>query len=591
MKIAENDVEASDVFHDTALFFEYKSKIHKIKPFLILDTLFMKLDIPLFLVLKSNNYCVNLFRIGVILFLLPICTMNKISMKKILIITGILFFFLNACSDKLPENVQTIDKLPVIYPDYIDIALPHNIAPLNFEIREEGDEFFSTVRSRNGKTISNREKKVRWKLNEWKKLLEENKGDTLYFDIYVKKEKQWHKFTSITNYIAPEEIDAYFSYRLIEPSYVVYEYMTINQRNLTNFDEKIIYSNTSLSRNEDGHCINCHAFQNYNKTGKMQFHIRQYKGGTVIATPEGIKKVNLKTDYTISPGVYPAWHPTEDLIAYSVNNTEQHFHKKNKEKVEVMDSRSDLILYDIENNEVRSIANSPNELETFPTWSPDGKYLYFVSAKYPEGVDPEDEIKEHYRDFRYDIYRKSFNAETMEFSSTDTLFEASKLEKSATFPRISPDGKYLLFTLADYGNFHIWHKSSDLYLLDLESGGVSALEEANSPDVESYHSWSSNGAWILFSSRRDDGSYTRPYITYFKNGKAHKPFIVPQKDPDFYASLFKSFNIPEFMCESVKYSKRELVGVIDKDAIDTEYYGKKEKKSEAIEKAKKGFYD
>ena len=325
----------------------------------------------------------------------------------------------------------------------------------------------------------------------------------------------------------------------------------------------------------------------------MQFHVRQYKGGTVIATPDGIKKVNLKTGHTISAGVYPAWHPTKNLIAYSVNNTEQHFHKKGNEKVEVQDSRSDLILYDIDKNEVRTITDDPKELETFPAWSPDGKYLYYVSARYPEGIGPDGDLMSKYKDFHYNIYRKAFNPQTMEFSQTDTVFDASAINKSATFPRVSPDGRYLLFTLGDYGTFHIWHKSSDLYLLDLKEGRLSSLPEVNSSDAESYHSWSSNGHWIIFSSRRDDGSYTRPYIAYFKDGKTDKPFIVPQEDPDCYIALFKSFNIPEFMVEPVTLTKRQLMRAINKEPINAAYSDANNKnpvKENATEK-KKNFYE
>jgi dipeptidyl aminopeptidase/acylaminoacyl peptidase len=176
-----------------------------------------------------------------------------------------------------------------------------------------------------------------------------------------------------------------------------------------------------------------------------------------------------------------------------------------------------------------------------------------------------------YEDFHYNIYRKTFDIKSHQFTATDTLFDAAAYKKSATFPRESPDGKYLLFTLGNFGNFHIWHKSSDLYLLNLETGAIDPLKMLNSPDVESYHSWSSNGRWIIFSSRRDDGSYTRPYIAYFKDGKASKPFILPQHDPDFYGNFFKSYNIPEFMVAPVTVSERKLANAIKKEATKAQF--------------------
>ena len=481
-----------------------------------------------------------------------------------------LLLFLSSCSKQVPRDAE-LQSTPVsIYPDYNALTIPYNIAPLNFEIRQDARQYLTRIYSSQGKEIIMEGKKVCIHPKDWKRLLKENKGDTLYTEIYLKKEEQWIKYPPLKNVIASEPIDQYISYRLIEPSYVTYEEVTINQRNLTSFEEKVIYSNQTLSDGDDGQCVNCHSFQNYNKTGNMQMHIRQRLGGTVIVTGKKVRKVNLKTDSTISAGVYPSWHPTENLIAYSVNTTGQDFHTKDAQKVEVLDYASDLILYDVEKNEVTAIAGEKNEFETFPYWSADGKSLYYVSAHFEQKTDNIDsELAEYYQQIKYNIYRKPFDVKTRQFGITDTIFMASDYQKSATFPRESPDGKYLLFTLGDFGNFHIWHKSSDLYLMDLTTRAVRALKEVNSPDVESYHSWSSNGRWIIFSTRRDDGSYTRPYIAYFdKKGNAHKPFILPQEDPDFYAQFFKSYNIPEFMTEPVEISRHSFVKAIEKDAIN-----------------------
>ena len=139
---------------------------------------------------------------------------------------------------------------------------------------------------------------------------------------------------------------------------------------------------------------------------------------------------------------------------------------------------------------------------------------------------------------------------------------------SATFPRISPDGRYLLFAMGNWGCFHIWHPESDLYIMDLKSGNVRKLENVNSSEAESYHSWSSNGRWIIFGTRRDEGNFTRPYIAYFdKNGKGYKAFEVPQKDPEFYQTCTYSYNIPEFMVEPVKISPQKFADTAKGDAI------------------------
>lgn len=144
-------------------------------------------------------------------------------------------------------------------------------------------------------------------------------------------------------------------------------------------------------------------------------------------------------------------------------------------------------------------------------------------------------------------------------TKVDTLYNAHSDDRSASFPRVSPDGRYLMFTKSGYGNFSIWHKDADLYLVDLASKQIRPLDEVNSKDVESYHSWSSNSRWFVFGSRRLDGLYTRPFIAYMgKDGKAGKPFLVPQKDPNFYSRFMKSYNIPEFVKGKVKVRSRVL---------------------------------
>ena len=474
-----------------------------------------------------------------------------------------------SCSPGLPENYTRTAAEPKLYPDYSGITVPCNIAPLNCRIDEDGESFrahFYTDANAEGIVVDGQAIDI--PVEPWHRLLAD--ADTVFADIYVEKDGAWTRYATIRNAVA-DSIDPYISYRLIEPSYISFETMAICQRNLENFDEHEIYNSQALSAEDEGQCINCHSYQGYNRAGNMQMHVRVRNGGTVIAHDGTIKKVNLKTPETLSAGVYPSWHPTEPLIAYSLNTTTQSFHSKDINKIEVQDAASDLILYDVANDRISIIAADSTELETFPYWHPDGRSLWYVSASVPAMTAEEMGLYQNsnYEDFKYDLYRREFDPVTRTFGAVDTVLCASGYGKSATLPRPSPDGKYLLFTMGAFGTFHIWHRDSDLYLADLTSGAIRPMDELNSDNVESYHSWSSNGRWIIFSTRRDDGSYTRLYLSHFRpDGTASKPFRLPQSSPSHDEDLMKSYNIPEFMVCPVPLSKRELVSAIKHEPVN-----------------------
>ena len=472
----------------------------------------------------------------------------------------------------LPEVYNNSNQLPTIYPDYTDVTIPSNIAPMNF-MAENAEACIAQFSWGNHSQTFGNANKVQIPLKEWQEIMEETKGESIQITVYTQQNKEWTRHKPFHIHVAQEEVDPYISYRVISPSYTAYEMLSINQRHLGSFDESVVYNNMLINKGANGQCINCHSYQNYG-TNNMQFHMRQTQGGTMIVSDGVPRKVNLKTSETLSAGVYPAWHPTQKLIAYSTNKTGQSFHTKELGKVEVFDSRSDLILYDIEKNQVSTISAEEDELEIYPWWSPDGNTLYYASAHFVYSYDiAEDaEVINRYKDIKYNIYRRKFDTTNHTFSEPELVYDAASNGQSATLPRISPCGRFLLFSMGDDGCFHIWHPEADLYIMDLTNGEVHPLEEANSNAAESYHSWSSNGRWILFSSRRDDSNYTRLYLSYVDEyGRARKAFAVPQEDPEYYYHYLRSYNVPEFMSEPVSISPQEFAAAAKKEAIQALY--------------------
>jgi len=493
-------------------------------------------------------------------------------------------WLLMSCSQQLPETFTQTDELPKIYPDYVDVTVPVNIAPLRFEMDGEWDEMavrysFGSQESGDGsqEIICSGSQSLP-SIDDWKRLTAAAKGQAIAVETYARKDDQWTRFKTFSIYVSADSIDSHLSYRMINPSYVSYEELTINQRCLETYDEHVVYDNMLCTEGDQGQCINCHNYQQYNPE-RMQFHARQNHGGTVIAYDGKMRKINMRNDSILSAGVYPAWHPTLPLIVYSTNMTHQNFHVSDPNKIEVYDIASDLIAYDVERNEVTNIENDPSELEVFPCWAPDGKYVYYCSAhfEYPDTVTNKYVyLLRRSNKIWYNIYRKSFDAATMTFGPRELVFAADTMKMSATLPRISPDGRYLLFTMAKYGVFHIWHRDADLWMMDLATGEARRAEELNSGDTESYHSWSSNGRWVVFSSRRDDGVYTRPFFAHVDaQGKGTKPFELPCADPDYHRQTMKCYNVPEFMRGPVTISPQAFADVLKRDGGEAvKYVGK-----------------
>lgn len=474
------------------------------------------------------------------------------------LISLFIFSIFVACSQKQIQVQQTIDALPSIFPDYIGVTIPQNIAPLHFRLTdscvyEDAYAIFET----DGERIEVKAKKEQFAISSsmWQKLMKGAAGKSINITVLVKADNKWIGYSPFSMHVAKEPIDPYIAYRLIEPGYEVWNEMGIYQRCLENFTEEAIIEN-KLTNNS---CINCHSFC-MNNPEQMLFHQRANYAGTYLIANKTIEKLNPQqtTDKKITSLVYPYWHPSGNYIAFSTNDTKQDFHLSDPNRIEVFDNHSDILLYDIKKNVLFTAPtlSSDTNLETFPAFSPDGMQLYFCSASNRL-------MPESYREMKYSLVRVAFNPVERSFGKTDTLYNANDEGRSAKFPRISPDGKYLLYTLSDYGNFSIWHKDADLRMIDLQTLQTDSLSAVNSDDVESYHSWSTNSRWFVFSSRRMDGLYTRPYICYVdKNGKTGKPFLLPQKHADYYTYSLFSFNIPELIKDKVEMSTYDLMQYI-----------------------------
>jgi len=476
-----------------------------------------------------------------------------------IVLTGLFIIILRT---GVPSNFKNSTTPAAIFPDYTNISIPVNMAPLNFKINDGASKTIAVFSNGEMKfNVKSDNSKIEIPISKWKKLLKKSAGKSISINIYSKTAgTQWVKYPTISNRVEVDEIDNYMVFRSISAGYILWEKMGIYQRNLTNFDQSPILLNSETNEN----CMSCHTFCK-NDPSKMVLHLRSKPGGTLISNNGEIKLVDLKTNYTMSAGVYPSWHPDGKKIAFSVNLIKQKFHSADKKEINVYDIASDIIVYDIEKNIVTTSPKlSTGSLENLPVWSPDGEYLYYISAPKFDKTAPAS-------DAMYDLLRIKYNTATGQWGNVDTLLSTKNTGKSISFPEISPDGKHLVFCMADYGYFTIFHQSSDLYIMNLDNFSYSKLA-VNSESIESFHSWSSNGKWLSFVSKRLDGLYSQVYFSQIdEKGNASKPFILPQKDPDFYSTYALNYNRPEFIKDKVSVESYKLAEKAFSKAIKAQF--------------------
>ena len=473
-------------------------------------------------------------------------------------------WLLSACSST-PHDESISNALPDIYPDYIGVTIPAATAPLNFGVTTPNDGIYVVAKGNKEGEITTSGEYADFDIGEWHALTQRNKGDSIVVTVSVNQDGQWTRYRPFAIHVSNDSIGEWgLTYRLIPPGYETYGDMGIYQRDLSSFEQTAIIQNTHIEMG----CVNCHT-TNRTQPQQFTFHVRGDLGATVIHHDGKTELLEPRNQQLGGGMVYPFWHPEGRYVAYSSNQTQQLFHQRSGQRVEVFDNASDIVVLDTRDYSLLRddrVAQS-EQLENYPAFSPDGRWLYFCRAHRV------DSIWKNYDQIKYDICRIAYDPEANAFTGeVETIVDASSSGKSANQPRLSYDGRYLLYTISDYGCFPIWHREADLWMMNLDSGETQPLTTANSDDAESFHNWSLNSRWIVFTSRRDNGLYTQLYLAHVAaDGTVAKAFMLPQKNPIVYQQeTIYSFNTPDFASQPLKTSDLNLTGKIsDKSRTPT----------------------
>lgn len=484
--------------------------------------------------------------------------MNKILYPILLVLTGVL---LACCTDASLERMtqQKRDAVPDTsdaVPDTSDVVIPYNIAPLNFclddglrpdaEVEVRGSEWSLHVRARKGR--------VSFPLKKWRQLLEAEKGHSLAF--YADGERITdNSFLGWAGargevFVSEDPIDPYVTYRLIDPGFEVWHKVEIREREVTSFHERII----SDWRHTDNSCMNCHTHGS--ARGDLSFfHLRGKGGGTILNRNGTLRKLTLQTDSMYTAATYGDLHPSGRFAVFSYNTVLPSLRALGSNRMEIYDSESDLVIADFDSQRLlfSPLVSGTDELETFPTFSPDGKYVYFCGAARHELPDSVERV-------HYNLLRIPFNPDTQMWGdSIEVVWRGGEAEGSASFPKFSPDGRFLLFCRSQFGTFPIWHRETSLQLMNMSTGEVDPLPSLSSNASSSYHCWSRSGRWIAFASKRGDGIYGRVWFAHVSaDGEVSHPFRLPQADPERDILLLKSYNIPSLADSPVPFAAADI---------------------------------
>ncbi len=482
-------------------------------------------------------------------------------MKKCLILLTIISCLLLTSCNNVSENVSHSNQLPTIFPDYTDVTIPVGIAPLNFNVvsKSEVERVDVVVKGSRGGELHVNGEWADFDIDDWHNLIAANKGGKLSVTVCAKVNGVWTQYKDFNINVSKYDLDEWgLTYRRIAPGYEIYSSMGLYQRDLSSFDEYTIIDNSE----PHGMCINCHT-SNRTNPDQFVFHVRGEHGATMVQQSGKREWLKANNDALGGSMVYPYWHPSGKYCAFSTNQTRQGFHVADQNRVEVFDMSSDIFVYNPATQEILkdSLISTEDWSENSPVFSPDGKKIYFITCR-------QQEYPMHYKDEQYNLCSIDFNPEDGTFGQkVDTLFNAVAMGKSLTWPKPSYDGKYIMFTLLDYGYFSIWHKESDQWLMDLSTGESRPMDEINSNEADSYHNWNVNSHWIVFTSRRANGLYSQLFLSSIdENGKATKPFLLPQENPmKYYQETFYSFNVPDFTSKKVEFEESAARREIESD--------------------------
>ena len=207
-------------------------------------------------------------------------------------------------------------------------------------------------------------------------------------------------------------------------------------------------------------------------------------------------------------------------------------------------TRGILVWYDRDARKLSPLpgADDPRYVQTDAVWSPGGKYLVFARAEAKDPYPANGKMAAYANDpaeipIQYDLYRIPFNGG--KGGKPEPIAGASHNGMSNSFPKVSPDGRWIVFVQARNGQ--LMRPDSQLYIVPA-AGGEARRMRCNTPLMNSWHSFSPNGRWLVFSSK-SRSPYTQMFLTHIDSEGRDSPAILIENS----TASNRAVNIPEFV--------------------------------------------
>ncbi len=327
-------------------------------------------------------------------------------------------------------------------------------------------------------------------------------------------------------------------------------------------------------------CANCHSFSNTGLVA-MDVDYANDKGSYIIAPSKDtvqltFDKVITWSDYKreeggLTFGLLSQVSPNGKYVLSMVKDRSVFVPVDNLEYSQLFfPIKGIIVVYDRNAKNYYALpgASDPAYVQGNPNWSPDNSEVMFARANRYRSEKIEhstsvllniadvEEFISGQQDFKYDLYRVPFN--NGRGGQAIPVPGASKNNMSNYFARYSPDGKWIVFCQAD--NFMLLQRDSKLYIMPA-SGGEPRLMTCNTGNMNSWHSWSPNSKWLVFSSKKK-GPYTQLYLTHIdENGNDSPPVFLEN-----LAFSSKAVNIPEFIPPKAS-ALHEMVDAFSRNAL------------------------